>query len=392
MQKSKLHVKSRNAPGILGFLFAFLIFGLWVLNFNCFAGQPRSVRVAIIQDAEFLSLKIIGPFEIIDTSKGAPLYKGKDLKTTVTCYKSGILFGATRTTGSKIFIKGELAETIIINGRRFKGNIELIKKENGRLLAINYIDLEDYCKGILYHEASHYWPMEALGAQAIVSRTYAVYQCEENKLKDYDMTSDVYSQVYGGLTSERYRTNKAVEDTAAKILTYQGKVIPAFFHSTCGGHTEDASLLWDINIAPLKGVVCGFCKDSPHFAWHYVLSADEVREKLVGAGVKIGKIRDMAISGKDVSGRVMDIIITTVKKEVKVSAKDFRNIIGPNNIRSTNFSLTVVNNDVVFEGFGWGHGVGLCQWGAYFMAREGRSTEEILKYYYPGAKLETLKF
>jgi len=95
---------------------------------------------------------------------------------------------------------------------------------------------------------------------------------------------------------------------------------------------------------------------------------------------------------RDGSGRVTDLKIKTAKNESKIPAKDFRNIIGPNIIRSANFSVNLVHDDVVFEGLGWGHGVGLCQWGAYFMAKRGFSAMQILEYYYPEANLETIGF
>jgi stage II sporulation protein D len=213
---------------------------------------------------------------------------------------------------------------------------------------------------------------------------------EENKLKDFDVTSDIYSQVYGGKTSERYRTNKAVDATAGIVLTYRGKVIPAYFHATCGGHTEDASRLWDIDIVPLKGVVCNFCRGSRHFNWHAVLSLGEIEKKLKEGGFKIGQLKDIQILGRDASGRITDLRLVSLQEEVKISAKDFRNIIGPNLIRSANFTVEIADSDAVFEGVGWGHGVGLCQWGAYFMAKQGYNFEQILKYYYPDSEISLI--
>jgi stage II sporulation protein D len=285
----------------------------------------------------------------------------------------------------KILIKADDPEAICVNERRFRGNIQFIKKDNARFLAINYIELEDYIKGVLYHEASHYWPMEALKAQAVAVRTFALYQMQENASLDYDVTSDIYSQVYGGKTSERYRTNRAVAQTSGQILVYQDKVFPAYYHATCGGHTEDASLLWKTDIVPLKGVVCGFCKDSPHFNWHYVLSLAQIQEKLAGAGYKAGNIKDVVILNRNKSGRATDLKIITTQQEMKISAKDLRNILGPNMVRSLDFTVNIIDHDIVFEGLGWGHGVGMCQWGSYFMAKQGRNYQEILKYYYPGS-------
>ncbi len=359
---------------------------------NCSAQSSNYIRVAIIQDAESLSLKAGGYYKITDSGRDKVLSRGRNLKTTVTAYKEGILIGGMNFNSDKIFIEINDPDLIIINGRKFRGGIQFIKNNNSTLSVVNYIDLEDYIKGISVREISHYWPVEALKAEAIVFRTFAVYKMRENSKKDYDLTDDAYSQVYGGRAAERYRINKAVDETKGIILTYQGKVFPAFYHATCAGHTEDASMLWNINLAPLKGVACGFCRESPHFSWHYVLTLKEIEEKLVNAGLKIGAIKDIAVLGKDKSGRITDLNIVSAKKGLKISAKDFRNIIGPNIIRSTNFSVNVIKNDAVFEGFGWGHGVGLCQWGAYFMAKQGYTAEQILKYYYPGTDVKTIGF
>ena len=370
----------------------FLFGGLGLPAAGSFTRPAKYIRVAIIQNAESLNLKVGGFYEISVPGRKKVSARGRNLMTTVTSYKNGILMGDSNFNADSVLISADNADMIIINGRTFRGDVKFIKNKSGKLIAVNYVELEDYIRGILYHEVSHYWPMEALKAQAIVCRTYAVYQMQENKLRDYDVTSDIYSQVYGGKTSERYRTTSAVFATAGMMLTFQDKVFPAYFHSTCGGHTEDAFLLWKTNIAPLKGVPCNFCEGSPHFNWHYVLTREEVRDKLVKGGYNINSIEDITIMARDGSGRVTDLKIKTAKNESKIPAKDFRNIIGPNIIRSANFSVNLIHDDVVFEGLGWGHGVGLCQWGAYFMAKRGFSAMQILEYYYPEANLETIGF
>ncbi len=357
-----------------------------------YSQTPGYIRVAILDDARSLSLKVRGSYEITDILRKKVLLQGNSLKTTVTVYKDAISLGKKGFKQNKIFIKTRNPDEIIINGRVFRGDVELIKKENLSLLAVNYIELEDYIKGVLYHEASHYWPQEVLKAQAIACRTYAVYQIQENSRKSYDVTSDIYSQVYGGRTSERYRTNRVVDETKGLMLKFKGEVFPAYYHATCAGHTEDASLLWNTNLAPLKGVTCSFCKDSPHFNWHLVLSLEEIQNKLVNAGYKIKKIKDIVVLGRDKSARITDLSIVSDNKDFKLPAKDFRNIIGPNLIRSTNFEVNIADKDAVFIGLGWGHGVGLCQWGAYFMAKQGYKFKEILKYYYPNSDVETLGF
>ena len=382
---------NRRIRLIVIFIFSLGVAGLCLGNRQALLGTVNSiesskyVRVAIIQDTKFLDLKVAGSYEITDLSGSKVLSFGKNLKTTLTTYKEGILLGGMNFNMDKIFIQSVEGALIIINGRRFRGNMEFIKKDNSGLMVINYIDLEDYIKGILYHEVSHYWPIEALKAQAVVCRTYALNQMQENRSKDYDVTADIYSQVYGGRTSERHRTNEAVEATRGEVLTFEGDIFPAYYHATCAGHTEDASLLWNIDIPPLKGVVCNYCKNSPHFKWHTVLSTQEVGDALAKSEYKIKAIKDILIDGKDKSGRIINLKLVSDEKNIKVPAKDFRNIIGPNILKSTNFKVKVEEDDVVFEGFGWGHGVGLCQWGAYFMAKEGNTYQQILEYYYPGS-------
>lgn len=368
-----------------------IIISLSLITGSCYAQEPKSIRVAILQDADFVRLKVSGIFEVIDYSTGKVIYRGKDLNTTVTAYKYGILLGSVRSDSAKLLIKSLDPDSITVDGRKFRDNIEFIKKNSRSLVVINIINLEDYVKGILYHEVSHYWPDEILKAQAIVSRTYALYQMEENKDKDYDLTNDIYSQVYGGRTSERYRTSRAVDETKGSVLYFKGNILPAYYHATCAGHTEDVSRLWDLDIAPLKGVVCSFCKESPHFSWHAVLSLDEVSGSLRKAGYSgVGKIKDIIAGPRDDSGRLTGLKILGSNKEIDIAAKDFRNAIGPNVIRSTNFSVTISAQDVVFEGVGWGHGVGMCQWGGYFMAKQGYSYKQILQYYYPGADVKTI--
>ena len=351
------------------------------------AEAPRYIRVAVIQDAQSVDLRIYGIYELVDPKDNRLILRTKNLKVTVTVFDAGINLGNKAYPCQKLFIKTEEGGVIILNGRRFRGNLCLIRKLNLHLLVVNSIELEDYLKGILYHEVSHYWPVEVLKAQAVVSRTYALYQIQENSRKDYDVTADIYSQVYGGMTSERYRTNRAVNQTRGEALVYKDKIFPAYFHATSGGYTEDAAALWNINIAPLKGVLCSFCYESPHFKWHYVVSLNEIKDKLIASGYAVNNIKGIEILNRDFSGRIKDLKISSDVKEIKIPAKDFRQALGPNVLMSTNFNLTLAGLDAVFEGTGWGHGVGMCQWGAYFLAKQGRHYTEILRYYYPGSEL-----
>ena len=350
------------------------------------------IRVAVMLDAPELSLRIRGNYQIYALPLLEPLKKGKNLNNVIIepTY-SGISLGKERLKIYGIKIKPSSVADICINNRKFRGEIDIIRTEDLKLLVVNRLDIEDYISGVLYHEVSHWWPMETLKTQAIAARTFAIYKSVESKNKDYDLRSDIYAQVYGGKTSEKFRTNRAVEKTAGKILIYKNKVFPAYFHATCGGHTEDASLLWNVNIAPLKGRRCKDCKKSPHFDWDKEVPLSTIEKKLNENGYKIKDLNGIRTSTRDASGRIKTISVIDSLGVEKIPANKFRLAVGPNVVRSTNFAVNIKGERALFRGKGWGHGVGMCQWGAYFMARRGLKAEKILAFYYPGTKIVDLK-
>jgi len=172
-------------------------------------------------------------------------------------------------------------------------------------------------------------------------------------------------------------------------LMYQDKILPAYYHATCAGHTENVTTLWGgRDLPPLKGVVCNFCKGSPHYFWKKNMRLKDIQDKLNGKGYQLERIKHIQVSDRNPSGRIAVIKITTEgDKQTTLSGKEFRDIIGPNVIRSNNYVIDMQGYYVDFLGKGWGHGVGLCQWGAYFMSKEGHSYDEILHFYYPGARI-----
>ncbi len=355
--------------------------------------QPRSVRVGVVVDAPRLVLSVRGRFEVRDAKRGDLLFADQNLpETTVTTDGKAIFLGNEMLPGRKIRILPQKDAAITINKRRFRGNMQLIGGNKGLLTAVNEIELEDYVKGVLYHEISHRWPLEAIKAQAVATRTYAVFRMESSKRADYDMTSDIYSQVYGGKTSEKYRTTMAVNRTKGLVLVYGSQILPAYFHATCGGHTEDASELWEHDMLPLKGVPCIYCQKSPHYSWKKNFRSKDVQDKLNASGYHLGLIKDIEVVERNVSGRIRKLAITTRDGKVAhISGKDFRNIIGPNEVRSNNYEVQMQGYYFDLVGKGWGHGVGLCQWGAYELARQHKTFEHILQYYYPGADVVDLR-
>jgi len=323
------------------------------------------VRVLVLEDVQKVRLKVKGPYRIIDFKDRTVLRRGKNLKKSIISVKSISL------NGVRVLPEGKAR--IYIDDRQFRGNIDIIKdRKKNTLFVVNHIDIEDYLYGVLYHEVSHRWPIEVLKAQAIAARTYALYEKLVTKNKYFDLVSNVYSQVYGGRTSEKGRTTKAVNLTIGQVLTYDGKIFPTYYHATCGGETSDASTLWNIKIPTLTGRVCNFCKSSPHYKWKKEL-------KLNYSSIEVLK--------RDSSGRALEILLKSKGKSAKLTGNKFRLMIGPNLIRSTNFEVKKKGKYFVFRGRGWGHGIGMCQWGAYGMSKRKWPVEKILEYYYPGSEL-----
>lgn len=357
------------------------------------AAQDRVIRVAIAQDAASFYMRIRGSYEIHELTNNRLIRKGNGLKKQkVVVLPDKIVSPGLIFTCQRLFIAPAKGGYVYINNRIYRGKIILIRKDKTRVLIVNEVGIEDYVKGILCKEIAPWWPMDALKAQSIIARTYAFYQKQFPKDKDFDVTDDIYSQVYGGKTSERWRANRAVELTKGKIMVFRKNVFPTYYHATCGGATEDASRLWNIDLAPLKGVVCGFCKASVHFNWKKEIPLDALESKLIEKGYNCPEsIQAIEIIARDASGRITSLLIQGKDASLEISAKDFRQALDPNVIRSANFIIQVVSGAAYIEGLGWGHGVGLCQWGMYAMAKEGVPYEQILYHYFPESKITAVK-
>ena len=351
------------------------------------------VRVAVLDGAKEFSLRVKGPFSILDFSKNLVLKQGGDLLTSIVFVKdTGIQIGNGYYKASHLRITPYYDASIYVDGLRLRGRVDIVRNKKDLLTAINVISLEKYIKGVLYREISDRWPLEAIKAQAVAARTYAVYIKERNKDQSYDLRSDIYSQVYGGKNAERYRTSLAVDRTKGLILEYDGKVLPAYYHATCAGKTENVQELWSGDIVPLRGVSCGFCRKSPHYFWKRNIQLKDIQDKLNEKGYDLWLIEEIQVVDRNESGRITALkIITRDKKEAIISGKDFRQIVGPNLIKSNNYVIDMQGYYVDFLGKGWGHGVGLCQWGANFMARDSYRFDKILEYYYPGTKMVEYK-
>jgi len=291
-----------------------------------------------------------------------------------------------RSLGRPVFIQSR-GELIQVNGRAYRGSIEIRKKGSGLLQVINDLDLEDYLLGVVAAEIPSDWEMEALKAQAVASRTYALYQKRNAGRRAYHILATVDGQMYLGKRGERPRAEQAVEETKGLVLTYRGEVIPAFYHASCGGHTEDALELWGIDEPYLKGVDCD-CQDiSTYGTWEKRVTTAGIIRSLRREGYRLNEIVGVGIGGLTAAGRVKNVLFRHAGGSLSVPAETLRATLGYASLPSIFFEPEIIDREIVLSGRGFGHGVGLCQWGAKEMARRGADYQSILSYYYPGTAL-----
>ena len=269
---------------------------------------------------------------------------------------------------------------------QISGLIRLIRRGKG-LLLVNQVDLEEYVKGVVPAEVNSAWHLEMLKVQAVATRTYALYQHMLSPTRDYDVVAGIQDQVYRGRQGIDARVVEAVESTRGLVVTYPGAPIYAAFSSTAAGITEDAMIVWSKELPYLKGVECPFDIESPYYQWKASLKIETLEKNLRQQGFVVGTISAITPLVYSRAGRVATIRIVHSSGELTLRGEDLRKAVGYTVVPSTQFAVESVGQDIVFSGYGAGHAVGLCQWGAKELAELGYSFSSILSYYYPGTEL-----
>ncbi len=302
-----------------------------------------------------------------------------------------------------------------VDGRDYRGEVSLISGPSG-LTAINRLGLESYLAGVLSAEMGRRDPTEvqAMYAQAVISRTYAVRNQGKRRALGFDLYGTVSDQVYGGVGAETAQSWDAVRTTRAEVVTWQGRPIDAFFYSTCGGRTESGAAVFQLagdpylkSVSDLDGNGQAYCRFSPRFRWREEYSGDSLEAMLrrtlpgltrVGAA-SVSRVEDVKVSRRTASGRVDAVEFNLNGRRVSVLGQAVRRaFLLPDGgmLRSTAFEVQQRADGsrvswLAIDGRGAGHGVGFCQWGAVGRAREGQDYGQILAAYYPSTRVERLQ-
>jgi stage II sporulation protein D len=280
---------------------------------------------------------------------------------------------------------------IKLNGRDYASPLDIVRSGDG-LAIVNEVPLEEYVVGVVRAEASEKWPLEMLRAQATVARTYAAYHRSLAAGKPFHILASTAHQQYAGRVPPASPAWTAVRDTAGQVLLWEGEVFPAFYHTESGGYTEDPrSVFAARNMPGLKPVRCDFSAGSPHFYWSLDLRLTEVAETLRKNGVDSGAISAIDVTERTPSLRAALVTVRGERGAMAVRGNDFRRMLGYDTFKSTLFAVVLDGDWARFTGRGYGHGVGMCQWGAKGMAEQGYSARQILEYFYPGTTLGSLE-
>lgn len=291
---------------------------------------------------------------------------------------------------------------IRIDGNIYPGTIVICKF--GDILIVNHVKIEDYLKGVIPFEMGNLpeSQIEALKAQAVAARSFVMAHIKPNE--PFDISTTIWDQVYGGVSRTDKIINKAVESTRGIVGTYNGKIIDAKYSSTCGGVTENNENIWVGKRVPyLRSVRDSgwdrkdFCRFSPHYRWERVYDKKgffEVVKKQIQDffGKTPNRIEWIRITKRTRTNRVRIIEINTDIGKFYLEKDQIRRLFSDErgSLKSLMFQIKVKSNQIIVSGKGYGHGVGMCQYGAMEMAKERYSYKKILTHYYKGIRLKKL--
>ncbi len=259
---------------------------------------------------------------------------------------------------------------------------------------VAHFPVDQYLYGVMTAEVPVSWPLQSLKAQAVASRTYFLFKKMERLKLHYDVRSDIMDQVFKMDAKKHQSIMTAVNETHGMVLVSKekGQIFPAYFHSDCGGHTSSENMVWRKPSSMNQAVQDPYCKTASKNNWSYGIDKQQLLGLLhkafyLPAGVQLVSI--LPRIHKQSRAHIVDFLFSNnILKRIR--ANDFRRLLGFGRLKSTQFEVEDSWDKVVFSGRGFGHGVGMCQWGAQRWARKGKDYRTILQHYYPQARLKKL--
>lgn len=319
----------------------------------------------------------------------------------VVALPNGFRVGRRDFNGTSLEISAETSPAIWVDDHLYRGRLRLVRQGARKMLAINVVSLEDYVASVVDGEMPATFPQAARQAQAIVARTYVLFQTQTTRANPvYDVYATTRSQnylgyQYRGRDGRRYAgesasSRRAADQTAGMICLSDGKTFCTYYTAVCGGRTAGGSAVFDDPAPALESVTCAWCQEAELYRWTQEISAAEASETIARQFAARGKRFDSLAALRRIN-RTLNIHeaifeLSDGRRRYRVSAIDFRRWF-PTRIHSFQFEARIAAGQLIIEGKGHGHGVGLCQWGARGMAEGGSGPLEIIRHYYPGSEV-----
>jgi stage II sporulation protein D (peptidoglycan lytic transglycosylase) len=355
------------------------------------AGALDPVRIALADGLRHVEIGAADTITVLDPVAGRVLFSmpGPRILRVVPSEAGLDVVG-----GRRVDLRGVRLQVrrgpLRVGVRDYIGPIEVWRQGEG-LLMVNELAMEEYVAGTVRGEVSERWPADALRALAVVARSYVVFQQGRTAGKLFHVVAGNQDQNFAGWAAEGSPAREAARATAGQVLTWQGRVFPTFHHSDSGGFTEAAqSVFTGEGVPPLGGVRDEFSMESPNYTWTMTLPLTVIGERLRRGGFEVGQVTGLTVLERSPSFRVALLAVEHSRGTATLRGADFRRLIGYDALKSTLFVPVAQDGVVRFEGRGWGHGVGLSQFGAKGMADRGYTYAQILEHYYPGTTLVTL--
>ncbi|MBQ3053931.1 MAG: SpoIID/LytB domain-containing protein [Clostridia bacterium] len=403
-------------------LVSFIIIISTVLSFNISTyaiDGERDIRVGLNYDTTALAnitLKSDGLIQIGELqcyNKVNANYNAEDKVLEIFDAEGNIIIKAEENEPCLLVAEGGNFE---VGDRKYRKSIELTATPSG-IRVVNVLPLDHYLYGVLPNEIYPSWGEEALKTTAVASRSFTLASMGGKHEDDgFDICTNTHCQMYRGMGTEYASTNKAIDDTAGQVLTYNNKVISAVYSANNGGYCESSANVWVADLPYYK-----IKKDpyTPEDLWTVNYTGDEIRERIKSKGKDIGKITGIKVTKTSESGRVTELTITgtngkyvttkdSIRSLLSLKSTMFEILVNGNSLESLISAIIAMENsadkgtilsEIVFpaydikvtiNGKGYGHGVGISQWGCKNMADMGKSYTEILDFYYDGAEIKKL--
>jgi stage II sporulation protein D len=301
-----------------------------------------------------------------------------------------LMIGGLIPAGQRIGIESPLGSPIAVDGTPYRGSFVVQVDPDGEITVVNIIDLEQYLYGVVGSEMPATWPAAALRAQAVVARTYAVGRLGIRDDVGYDLVAGEMDQAYRGTDGESQAVVAAVDSTRGEILVYEGQIVHAYYSADDGGFTADGADLSDPQpyLMPVRDP---YALGSPDRSWSAQVDAADFAQSVNALIAPVGSLTAVTIGASDGSGRVRSVHVIGSSGATALSGFDFRRLAGRHLVRSTLISSLALDGSVIrVFGAGFGHGVGMSQWGARTMAAQSFDYAGILRFYYRGTALTTI--